>query len=153
MGVIETASDLAKLAQKLGNIEVYERVIWLQSQVMELIGANMSRREETQPLKEELRNLNDKTEITKSLKHQNNNYYTVVAGKEDRPFCTLCWDVIKDWSVCLAIRFQLEEHVTAVIIAVGREALRALLSLMFEPRVIVGRGFSRAITGLSPRRL
>jgi len=62
---------------------------------MELIGANMSRREETQPLKEELRNLNDKTEITKSLKHQNNNYYTVVAGKEDGPFCTVCWDVDK----------------------------------------------------------
>jgi len=60
---------------------------------------------------------------------------------------------IKDWSVCLAIRFRLEEHVTAVIIAVGREALRALLSLMFEPRVIVRRGFSRAITGLSSRRL
>jgi len=95
MGVIETASDLAKLAQKLGNIEVYERVISLQSQVMELIGANMSLREEMQPLKEELRKLNDRTEITKSLKHQNNNYYTVVAGKEDGPFCTVCWDVDK----------------------------------------------------------
>jgi hypothetical protein len=93
MGVIETASDLAKPAQKLGNIEVYEGVISLQSQVMELIGANMSLREEMQPLKAELRKLNDKTEITKSLKHQNNNYYTVVAGKEDGPFCTVCWDV------------------------------------------------------------
>ena len=74
---------------------MYERVISLQSQVMELIGANMSLREEMQPLKEELRKLNDKTEITKSLKHQNNNYYTVVAGKEDGPFCTVCWDVDK----------------------------------------------------------
>jgi regulator of replication initiation timing len=93
MGVIETASDLAKLAQKLGNIEVYEKVISLQSQVMELIGANMSLREEMQPLKEELRKLNDKTEITKSLKYRNNNYYTVVDGNEDGPFCTVCWDV------------------------------------------------------------
>jgi len=75
---------------------VYERVISLQSQVMELIGANMSLREEMQPLKKELRKLNDKTEIVKSLKYQNNNYYTVVAGKEDGPFCTVCWDVIKD---------------------------------------------------------
>jgi hypothetical protein len=73
-GCDETASDLAKLAQKLGNIEVYERVISLQSQAMKLIGANMSLREEMQPLKKELRKLNDKTEIVKSLKHQNNNY-------------------------------------------------------------------------------
>ena len=61
--------------------------------------------------------------------------------------------IYKDWSVYLAIRFRLEERVTAVIIAARREALRALLSLILEPRVIVGRGFSRAITGLSSRRL
>ncbi|SRR6266404_4061476 len=93
MGVIETATELAKLAQQIGNIEVYEKVIALQSQVMELIGANMTLRDQMQPLKEELKRLEDKTEIAKTLKHQNNSYYTVVAGKEDGPFCTVCWDV------------------------------------------------------------
>ena len=51
MGVIETAPDLAKLAQKLGNIEVYERVISLQSQVMELIGAICLSGKKCNPLK------------------------------------------------------------------------------------------------------
>jgi regulator of replication initiation timing len=93
MGVIETATELAKLAQQIGNIEVYEKVIALQSQVMELISANMGLREELQPLKNELRRLTDRTEIAKTLKPEDNNYYTYVDGKRDGPFCTVCWDV------------------------------------------------------------
>jgi hypothetical protein len=93
MGVIETATDLAKLVQKIGNIEVYEKVISLQSQVMELVALNMAMKEEIEPLKKTVESLRDKSEVRKALKHRGAGYYRTVEGRDDGPFCTVCWDV------------------------------------------------------------
>ena len=60
---------------------------------MELIGANMALSAEIKTLREELAKLTDNAAIAKTLKHEANNYYRVVDGTRDGPFCSTCWDV------------------------------------------------------------
>ncbi len=86
MGALDTAKELAKLVQKLDNIEVVQKVIELQGDLMEL-------QERFQELLDENRDLKKKLEAPTELLFQDNMYWRA-KGKEEQegPFCTKCFD-------------------------------------------------------------
>ena len=93
MGIIDTTKELAKLAQQIGNIEVYNQVIALQGQVMELMSDNMQVKDDLRLAQEELRRLRDNSELSKNLTHDGERYSLIKDGRKDGPFCGTCWDV------------------------------------------------------------
>jgi hypothetical protein len=93
MGIIDSTKELAKLAQQIGNIEVYNQVIALQSQVMELMSDNMKARDELRASQDEIRTLRDNAELAKSLNHDGERYWLTKDGRKDGPFCSTCWDI------------------------------------------------------------
>jgi len=86
MGLIETLTDAAKLAQKLDNIELVKTILGLQQQCYELIFENKNLREETEKAKEALR--------TKESLVFRNNAYWINGGADPAagPICSTCWD-------------------------------------------------------------
>jgi len=88
MGIIENAKDAIKLVQKIDNIELYRKILDLQSEAMELI--------EQLKLKDEMiSKLNDALAIKGKLLYERSAYYIAdeQGNKIDGPFCTKCFDI------------------------------------------------------------
>src|SRR5229473_2258346 len=93
MGVIDTTKDLAKLVQQIGNIEVYEKVLSLQGQIMELMSENMGLQDALRKAQAETQKLRDTSEVAQNLRFDDENYWLEREGKRDGPFCQVCWDI------------------------------------------------------------
>ena len=74
MGVLDTLKEAVGLMQKVDNIELYKRMLELQSQVVTLV--------------EENRALNERLVTREKLSFSKNAYWLDDAG----PFCSSCWD-------------------------------------------------------------
>lgn len=90
MSIIEEAKAVAKLIQQIDNVELYQKILNLQAEIMDLV-------EENRKLKEEIRSLEDSLKIKESLKFQHNAYWRDLSDdKTEGPFCSKCWDKDKD---------------------------------------------------------
>jgi DNA repair exonuclease SbcCD ATPase subunit len=85
MGAIDTAKELVKLAQKLDNIEIVQKVIELQGELMEL-------QERVQKLRDENRDLKKQLEAPAELIFQNDMYWRAAGPGNPGPFCSPCHD-------------------------------------------------------------
>lgn len=86
MGILDEIKSVAKTIRQIDNIELYQKVLNLQSEIMELL-------EENSKLKRELGLLKDKFKIKESLKFEHDAYWIEEAGTaKDGPFCSNCWD-------------------------------------------------------------
>jgi len=74
MSIIDTLKETVGLMQKIDNIDLYRRMLELQTQVMALF-------EENRSLKEQLA-------TRAQLKFKKNAYWM----NDDGPFCSRCWD-------------------------------------------------------------
>jgi hypothetical protein len=74
MGIIDTLKETASLLQKVDNIDLYRKMLELQTQVFALV-------EENRALKEQLA-------VRGELRYERNAYWR----KDDGPFCAPCWD-------------------------------------------------------------
>ncbi|MCP2604536.1 hypothetical protein NLC29_00065 [Candidatus Aminicenantes bacterium AH-873-B07] len=88
MSIIDEIKSIAKTIQQIDNISLYQKILNLQADIMELL-------EQNNKLKEENKDLKEKLKIKDSLKFENDVYWTVdKQGKiKDGPFCSRCWDV------------------------------------------------------------
>jgi regulator of replication initiation timing len=87
MSIIENIKSIANILQKADNIELYRKILDLQTDAMELVEQNYE-------LKNEVRELKNKLSFRGNLIHRNNKYWKLNdQGDEDGPFCTTCWDV------------------------------------------------------------
>lgn len=87
MSMIETVKEIAVLVQKADNVELLQRVLELQGQILELL-------EENHQLKARVRELEETAETDEALVFENGIYWLEVEGGErDGPFCSKCWDV------------------------------------------------------------
>lgn len=91
MSLIETAIDkakeLAKLAQKLDNIEIIQRVLDVQGELLKV-------QEEVQSLRRENEDLKNSEKIDGELVLRENAYWRDSAPESRRgPFCARCWPV------------------------------------------------------------
>lgn len=89
MALTSTIKDIALLAGKIDNIELTNKVVELQTQLLELIETNAS-------LKERIRNLEASDTSDQSFVFKNNLYWKKVDGKgsdvQINPFCPKCKD-------------------------------------------------------------
>jgi len=54
MGAIDNVKEVAKLVKKLGNMELYQQILDLQGEIMDLTQANRELRENVQKLEDKL---------------------------------------------------------------------------------------------------
>jgi len=86
VGLIETVTDVVKLAQKLDNIELNNTILSLQTQIMELLA-------EKQQLLDQVRECRKKMALKQALVYRDNAYWLPMkGGGEQGPYCTRCWD-------------------------------------------------------------
>ena len=94
LGLIDSAKDAAKLVQQIGNIELYEKLVSVQTDAMAMTEENWKLKEEVRSLKDDLRSLKQQIEVQGSLEYTTDGYYqTTDEGERDGPFCSVCWDI------------------------------------------------------------
>ncbi len=81
MSIIEDVKNMAKLVQQAGNLELYQKMLDLQSQAMDLVEADRLRREEMTELKRQLR-------VKSELEFKKDSYWK---ESGEGPFCVPCW--------------------------------------------------------------
>ena len=86
MSIVGDIKSVAGDLQKLGNIDLYNRLISIQEKVMEVVDRDVELKEENNKLKKEI-------ETGKILEYQNNVYWlkTDKPG-ETGPYCSKCYD-------------------------------------------------------------
>ncbi|WKZ32125.1 MAG: hypothetical protein QY316_09420 [Thermodesulfobacteriota bacterium] len=85
MGILENAKDVVKLVKEIDNIELYRKILDLQSELMDVL-------QELGELKKENASLKELLERRESLKYENNAYWRDLNGKKEGPFCATCHD-------------------------------------------------------------
>jgi hypothetical protein len=91
MGILDNAKEVAKAVQEIHNLELYQRVLGLHSDIIELVEQNNQLRAENAELKKQ-------QEIKGRLfpVHHPRLAYRLRGDdetKEDGPFCSVCWDI------------------------------------------------------------
>jgi len=85
MSLIENLKGAIEVIQKSDNIDLIKNMMAIQNDAWEL-------QEENRQLKEEIKSLNEKFNISGELKFENNTYWRVTDTDKDGPFCSGCWD-------------------------------------------------------------
>jgi len=89
MGVLDTVKETVKLVQQVNDIELYKKILDLQSDIQTLFEENINLRQEVSALKEQAR-------IKAKLLYDSRlaTYYLDNGTPQpDGPFCQVCWDV------------------------------------------------------------
>jgi len=85
MSIISNAKEVADLVKKLGDIELYRKIVELEGEIIELTREKRELDDETARLKSLL-------DSSKEMKFNNPFYY---AEGDNTPFCPRCWEVDK----------------------------------------------------------
>lgn len=88
MGALDNIKGVVKLAQTVGNAELYERLNVVQMDFLELSEKAQGLQEENRELREKLSEKERIEELLAKRTHRENAYW--VGG--DGPYCTACWD-------------------------------------------------------------
>ncbi|MGB9722148.1 MAG: hypothetical protein ACPL28_11810 [bacterium] len=90
MSIFDELKSIGKIFQEAGKIDLYEKILSIQQQLMEMNNRITS-------LENENRDLKEKFKIKETLFYENNAYWqNKEDGTKDGPFCTRCWDKNKD---------------------------------------------------------
>lgn len=81
MGIIDNAKDVVSLVQKIDNLELYRKILDLQSEITKLVGKNTE-------LKRQVKDLTEKLEFHGTLEHRDGAYWKADGAG---PFCMRCW--------------------------------------------------------------
>lgn len=105
MGAIESFKDALKLAQTIGNADLYQKLNAVQMDFLELSEKARQLQEENHELREQLGRKERMDELLRKRTHRHNAYWV----GDDGPYCTGCWD-----SKDKAVRMRTEENGFAV---------------------------------------
>lgn len=86
MSVIENLKDAFRIAQKIGDFELYRRISKLEAENLGLL-------QENRRLRDEVKALREQSTIAPSLTFDGHSYWQTKEGRRDGPFCQVCWDV------------------------------------------------------------
>jgi hypothetical protein len=84
MGAVEHIKEVADLVKKFNNIELDWRILKLEEEVLD-------RSCEKRRVEEKAEELERALKIRSELTFRENQYYLICDGKEDCPYCSLCW--------------------------------------------------------------
>ncbi len=86
MGFLDNIKAVAKTVQQIGNIELYQKILDLKSDAMDML-------EENRKFRAELEEANQRLNIRDNLRFSFNMYYLPDKdGKRNGPFCSSCYD-------------------------------------------------------------
>jgi hypothetical protein len=86
MGVVDDFKSVVSIVQKIDNVELYRRILDLQSEVVGLFGENLQ-------LKNQLSEVQAKLDLQQKLRFEVNAYWIGdTIQSSDGPFCSNCWD-------------------------------------------------------------
>lgn len=95
MEIISSAYDLLKdivgLAKKAKNQVMIEKLIELQSMLIDLKDENQNLKEKIKELQEQIETLNKCPELEKDLTYYQNGFVTINKDKPLIPYCSHCW--------------------------------------------------------------
>jgi hypothetical protein len=94
--MIETAKELAGLVKSLGNMELYQKVLELQTEMLELLNQKAQAERRSRELEREVDGLKQQQIIAKELNFEKNCYWRTTDAEPRSPYCSRCWDVLKD---------------------------------------------------------
>jgi hypothetical protein len=83
MGIIENVKEVADLVKKVGDIELYRKIVELEGEIIELTRQNRSQQEEIEELKKILNKKQD-------MIFKKPFYYI---ENDHQPYCPKCWEV------------------------------------------------------------
>lgn len=85
MGLYDGIKDVAKVVQKADNIELYQKLLDLSAQALDMQNTiNL--------LTEENRRLKEQDEISKEIIRHPKTYITLAKDKNNIKYCSYCWD-------------------------------------------------------------
>jgi len=99
VGLAKTISDIITealdFAKKAKNAELAEKLIELYQDFIQLSEINRQLTSKVQELEERIAELTKRPDIAAKLRPVYGSSYNLILddGKEDGPFCTVCWDV------------------------------------------------------------
>ena len=85
MGIYEAIKDGVEVARKADNIEVMKQLLDAMKEAFDLF-------EENRRLKERIREMETRDDVSKNLRYDGERYWLNRNGKEDGPFCSVCFD-------------------------------------------------------------
>jgi hypothetical protein len=86
MGVVDKVKELAVLAQKVQSVELYERLVSFQSEILAL-------QNENRDLLDQVRGLKERLDLRARMIWRRPSYWTEDGETLDGPFCQRCYDV------------------------------------------------------------
>lgn len=86
MSIINNAKEIADLVQKLGNIELYRKIVELEAQIIDLTRENHTRSEQVSELQRQL-------SVKGQLRYEEKMYWLVDGNKKEGPYCQRCYDL------------------------------------------------------------
>jgi hypothetical protein len=88
MGMLDNLKDAVRLAQTVGNADLYQKLNGVQTDFLELSEKARELQEENDQLREQLRQKDRMDEFLAKRTHRNNAYWI----DDEGPYCTCCWD-------------------------------------------------------------
>jgi hypothetical protein len=86
MTIISNAKEIADLIKKIGDVELYRKIVELEGEIIEFTRKNRE-------LEEEIQNLKAQLKINKDLIWESPYYWLPKDdGAKDGPYCQKCWD-------------------------------------------------------------
>ncbi|MBZ5627003.1 MAG: hypothetical protein LAQ69_51260 [Acidobacteriia bacterium] len=86
MSIISNAREIADVVKKLGNIDLYRKIVDLEGEIIELTGQNHL-------LLEKIGDLEKALKTKAQLLFEKNVYWLAEAQAKDGPYCQRCYDV------------------------------------------------------------
>lgn len=97
MSIITNAKEIADLVQKLGDVELYRKIVDLEGDIIELTKENRDLKKEVEQLKSQLA-------FSKKMEYRSPFWF---AEGDDVPYCPNCWEGdkkaihLRNWSGAL----------------------------------------------------
>lgn len=85
MSIISNAKEVAELVKKLGNIDLYRRIVELEGEIVDLSA-------ESHRLKQQVHELQEKLSVREQLQFLSRVYWLVEGETKTGPFCQVCYD-------------------------------------------------------------
>lgn len=94
MGLIDNIKEVVTLVQRIGNIELLEKVLHLEAEVLKLTGESIKKEETINEKEKEIIRLKDSLKFKKVLIRKHDYYYE--KDKDGKifgdPYCSYCWE-------------------------------------------------------------
>ena len=84
MGLFESIKDVAGIAQKADNIDLYRKLLDIESQALEL-------QDDLSKAHREISRLKDELSVKKDIVRHEDGLYITLKGNDDIRYCSTCW--------------------------------------------------------------